>query len=132
MPELLDENGNVDFMKQFDKAQWKIFKENISARFRTKTQQEWCDIMEGTDVCFAPVLTIDEAPKHPHNAARESFVDVEGFMQTAPAPRFSRTPGEVGRRPVKPGTDTDSVLEELGLEADTIAALKESGAIATS
>lgn len=129
LPELLDENGEVDFMKQFDKAQWRIFKENIEARFRTKTQAQWCEIMEGTDVCFAPVLTMKEAVQHPHNVARQSFVNIEGFDQTAPAPRFSRTPGEVGKRPVVGGTDTDAVLEELGLDAATIASLKESGAI---
>ncbi len=129
MPELLDENGQVDFMKQFDKAQWKIFKENISARFRTKTRDEWTEIMEGTDVCFAPVLTMAEAPGHHHNIARKSFVEVEGYTQTAPAPRFGRTPGAVGRHPVKPGTDTDSILAELGHEADSIAALKDSGAV---
>ena len=130
MPELLDENGEVDFMKQFDKAQWKIFKENISARFRTKTREEWCEIMEGTDVCFAPVLTMREAVQHPHNVARQSFVNIEGVEQTAPAPRFSRTPAEIGRRQVVGGTDTDEILQELGLEADTIASLKESGAVA--
>jgi len=132
MPELLDENGQVDFMKQFDKTQWKILKENISARIATKTRDDWVEIMEGSDVCFAPVLTMAEAPKHHHNAARQSFVDVEGYSQTAPAPRFSRTPGEVGRHPVKPGTDTDSILAELGLDADSIATLKSSGAIAES
>jgi len=130
MPELLDENGEVDFMQQFDKTRWKVLKENISARIRTRTRDEWCEIMEGTDVCFAPVLTMAEAPTHPHNVARGSFATVEGHRQTAPAPRFSRTPGEVGRRPVRPGADTDAVLEELGLSADAIAGLRESGAVA--
>ena len=130
LPELLDENGETDLLKQFDKGQWKVFKGKIAARIRTRTRQEWCDIMEGTDVCFAPVLTMNEAVEHPHNVARESFVTVEGFAQTAPAPRFSRTPGEVGRRPVLPGHDTDDILAELGLEADAIAALRKSGAVA--
>jgi alpha-methylacyl-CoA racemase len=129
MPELLDENGNVDFMAQFDKAQWKIHKENIAARFRTKTRDQWCEIMEGTDVCFAPVLTMAEAPQHPHNVARASFVDVGGYQQTAPAPRFSRTPSEVGCHPVLPGNDSDNILLELGLDTATIADLKAEGAI---
>jgi alpha-methylacyl-CoA racemase len=132
MPELLDENGQVDFMRQFDKSQWKILKENISARIATKTRDEWVEIMEGSDVCFAPVLTMAEAPQHHHNAARESFVEVGGFTQTAPAPRFSRTPGEVGRHPVKPGNDTEAILAELGLDTGSIAALKSSGAVGSA
>jgi alpha-methylacyl-CoA racemase len=129
LPELLDENGLADFAAQFDKAQWPIHKENIAARIRTKTRDQWCEIMEGTDVCFAPVLTMREAPEHPHNRARGSFVEVGGYTQTAPAPRFSRTASEVGRHPVLPGTDTDSILAELALDADTIAALKSEGAV---
>jgi len=132
LPELLGEDGKADFAAQFDKRQWAILKENIAARIRTKTRAEWCDIMEGTDVCFAPVLSISEAPTHPHNRARGSFVDVQGHWQTAPAPRFSRTPGQVGRLPVRPGTDTDSILAELGMDAATIAALKQSGAVSQS
>ena len=129
LPGLLDENGQADFAAQFDKSQWPIHKENIAARIRTKTRAEWCEIMEGTDVCFAPVLTMQEATKHAHNQARGSFVEVAGHTQTAPAPRFSRTPSEVGRHPVSPGTDTDSILAELGLDADTIADLKSAGAV---
>ena len=129
MPELLDENGEVDFMGQFDKAQWKILKENIAARFRTRTRAQWCEIMEATDVCFAPVLTMREAVRHPHNVARQSFVNIGGCDQTAPAPRFSRTPSAVGREPVVAGTDTDQILSELGLDADTIAGLRETGAV---
>lgn len=129
LPELLGADGKADFAVQFDKAQWPIFKENIEARIRTKTRAQWCEIMEGTDVCFAPVLNMTEAAQHPHNQARASFVEVGGHTQAAPAPRFSRTPSQVGRPPVAPGTDTDSILAELGLDAASIAALKATGAI---
>ncbi|MEP5766466.1 MAG: CaiB/BaiF CoA-transferase family protein [Halieaceae bacterium] len=130
MEKLGMESTQIDFAAQFDKSQWPILKQEIAARIATRTRAEWCEIMEGTDVCFAPVLSIDEAPLHHHNQARGSFVDVQGAVQTAPAPRFSRTPGEVGILPVTPGTDSDSILAELGLEAATIAELKSSGAVA--
>ncbi len=129
LPELLGEDGKMDFMVQFDKAKWPALKEKIAARFKTKSREQWNEIMEGTDVCYAPVLTVAEAPQHPHNKARGSFVDVEGCRQTAPAPRFSRTPGNVGCKPVSPGHDTDTILAELGFDTDTIANLKIAGAI---
>ena len=123
------EAGEASFEQQFDQTRWPAMKEQVAGIIKTKTRDEWCEIMEGSDVCFAPVLSIAEAPSHPHNVARQSFVEIEGFTQTAPAPRFSRTPGEIGRLPVAPGADTDEILRELGLESATIDALKQSRAV---
>ena len=83
-------------------------------------KNQWCEIMEGTDVCFAPILDIWEAPEHPHNVARNSFIKVDGKVQPAPAPKFSRTPGAVrhGNKPV--GSDTAAVLTEFGFSQDEI------------
>lgn len=125
------EAGEGSFEQQFDQARWPAMKEQVVDIIKTKTRAEWCDIMEGSDVCFAPVLSIAEAPSHPHNVARQSFVEIEGFTQTATAPRFSRTPGEIGCLPVASGADTDQILRELGLEPATIDALKQSGAVSS-
>jgi alpha-methylacyl-CoA racemase len=106
-------------------------KERMKEVFKAKTRDEWCALMEGTDVCFAPVLSLEEAPKHPHNVHRNTFLELEGIVQPAPAPRFSRTPGEVARPPAHAGQHTDEVLAEwLGADADRIAKLRANGAIA--
>jgi alpha-methylacyl-CoA racemase len=120
----------IDEMPEYDRPRWPEFKERIKGVVREKTRDEWCALLEGTDVCFAPVLSLTEAPAHPHNRERETFVEVEGVMQPAPAPRFSRTPGAVRRPPSAAGQHTDEALGEWGFSADRIAALKESGAIA--
>ena len=83
--------GDAEFAKQMDEPQWPHLKERIAEVFRTKTRAEWCALMEHTDVCFAPVLTMSEAAEHPHNVARSTFIELGGVMQPAPAPRFSRT-----------------------------------------
>jgi alpha-methylacyl-CoA racemase len=114
----------------FDPAEWAERKPEVTAIFRTKTRAEWCALLEGTDVCFAPVLSMREAPQHPHNVARKTFVEVDGITQPAPAPRFSVTPPSVRPVPVAPGVDTDTVLAEFGFDAARIAELKASGAIA--
>src|SRR5579872_2575568 len=88
------------FDAQMERAAWPVLKQKLAAIFRTKTREEWCRVMEGTDVCFAPVLTLAEAPRHPHMAARKTFVQRHGVSQPAPAPRFSRTPSAI-REPVK-------------------------------
>ena len=98
--------------------------------FKEKTRDEWCDLMEHTDVCFAPVLSMAEAPEHPHNKERGTFVERNGIVQPAPAPRYSRTPGEIQRPPSFPGQHTDEAFAEWGVDADRIAKLRESGAIA--
>lgn len=114
---------------QHDKSQWPALKERLASVFRTRTRDEWCEVMEGTDVCFAPVLTMNEAPHHPHNVARETFIDVAGITQPAPAPRFSRTPGAVRRPPSHAGQHTDEVLAELGYDEGRVAELREGGAV---
>jgi alpha-methylacyl-CoA racemase len=121
---------DADFAKQMDRGQWPALKEKVAATFKTKTRDEWCSIMEHTDVCFAPVLSLAEAPQHPHNAARGTFVEVGGLTQPAPAPRFSRTNGELRRPPAHPGQDTDEVLADFGFDADEIAKLRDTGAVA--
>jgi alpha-methylacyl-CoA racemase len=115
---------------QQDRSQWPALKERLAAIFRTKTRAEWCELMEGTDVCFAPVLAIPEAIEHPHNVARGTFVEVAGIPQPGPAPRFSRTPGEISRPPAHAGQHTDEVLAEIGLDGARIAKLRDAGAIA--
>lgn len=117
--------NDPSFDAQWDASQWPKLKEQVSAVFRTRTRQEWCDLLEGTDVCFAPVLNLDEAPHHPHNRARQSFVVVNGVTQPAPAPRFSRTPAGPCK-PVRPiGADSLGVLRQAGYtEAETDALIQ--------
>jgi len=119
-----------DLPWQQDRNEWPALKERLASIFRTKTRDEWCEIMEGTDVCFAPVLSMAEAPQHPHNVQRGTFVEVAGITQPGPAPRFSRTPGEIRRPPAHAGQHTDEVLTEAGLDADRLTKLREAGAIA--
>ena len=104
-----------EFKAQMDKAKWPALKEKIIEVIKSKTQAEWCSIMEGTDVCFAPVLSLGEAPEHRHNKERETFVEVEGVVQPAPAPRFSKTKGAIQRPPPGHGEHTDEVLAEWGI-----------------
>jgi alpha-methylacyl-CoA racemase len=118
-----------DLPAQYDRARWPELKARFAEVFRTKTRDEWCALLEGTDACFAPVLTFDEARTYPHNVARDVFVD--GSTEIAVVPRLSRTPGDPGRpSPAHPGADTDAVLAELGFDAARIAALRAAGAIA--
>jgi alpha-methylacyl-CoA racemase len=120
-----------DLPFQMDSSQWPGLKAELAEVFATRTRDEWCEIMEGTDVCFAPVLTMSEAAKHPHNTERQTFVEYGGVTQPAPAPRFSRTPGSIQRVPSHPGQDTDDVLQDwLSMDASALAALHETGAIA--
>jgi alpha-methylacyl-CoA racemase len=114
----------------FDKTKWPELKQRFAEIFATKTRDEWCELLEGTDACFAPVLTMSEAPEHPHNAARGTFVTEYGVPQAAPAPRFSRTPGSIDAPPPQPGEHTDDILSEFGFADDRIAALRASGAVA--
>lgn len=115
---------------QHDRDEWPALKERLAAIFKTKTRDEWCELMEGTDVCFAPVLSLAEAPQHPHNVHRETFIEVAGVVQPAPAPRFSRTPTETPAPPAHAGQHTDEVLSEWGFAPERIAELREKGAIA--
>jgi alpha-methylacyl-CoA racemase len=115
---------------QMDRSQWSTLKERVAEVFRTKTRDEWCALMEGTDVCFAPVLSMGEAPTHPHNRQRETFVEVAGVPQPAPAPRFGRTPGAIDRPPPHFGQHTDDTLAEWGFTGDEREKLRQAGAIA--
>jgi alpha-methylacyl-CoA racemase len=118
-----------DLPDQMDRERWPEMKARFAAIFATKTRDEWAAVFDGTDACAVPVLSPWEAPDHPHNAARGTFVEVEGIVQPAPAPRFSRTPGEVRRPPSPPGADTDEALSAWGVPAGTVAALREAGTV---
>ena len=121
--------GDENLPGQFDQSQWPAMSERLAGIFKTKTRDEWCEIMEGSDVCFAPVLTFNEAPEHPHNKARGTFVDVEGVAQPNPAPRFSRTPGSVKGAAPDVGADTREGLLSWGFDAGEVDALMEDKAI---
>jgi len=114
---LLEKAGLSDpeFKAQMDRSKWPELKEKLAAVIAGKTRDEWCEIMEGTDICFAPVLSLAEAPLHPHNRDRETFIEVEGVVQPAPAPRFSATPGAV--QGIAPGVDEhrDDILRDWGV-----------------
>ena len=118
------------FGKQMSRDSWPEQKEAIKKIILDKTRDEWCELMEGTDVCFAPVLDMSEAPKHPHNVERKTFIDLEGVTQPAPAPRFSRTEPEVVSSPSVVGEHTDEVLTSIGFSDEDINTLKTSGAVA--
>ena len=113
-----------------DPAGVDALKARFAAVFRAKTRDEWCAELEGTDVCFAPVLTMGEAAEHPHIRARETIVEHHGVLQPAPAPRFSRTPGEIRRPQARPGQHTDEILADFGFTPEEITSLKSTGAIA--
>lgn len=132
---LLVEKSNVDpnrFKKQMDAHGWDGRKEDLAAVFKTRTRDEWCEIMEGTDVCFAPVLSIFEAPEHPHNRERQTFVEVDGAVQPAPAPRFSRTTAEISHGPRRPGEDSLAVLRDAGFSDDEVDALQKRHVVSTA
>jgi alpha-methylacyl-CoA racemase len=128
---LLEKTGITDpeFANQMDRSAWPSLKAKLQDVLRTKTQAEWCAIMDATDICFAPVLDLEEAPKHAHNVARETFVTIEGVVQPAPAPRFSATPGAIQGPPPKIGAHNDEALADWGFTAAEVAALKEKGAL---
>ncbi len=118
-----------DVPSQHDRERWDEHKERLRTIFRSKTRQQWCDELEGTDVCFAPVLTMEEAKSHPHIAARGTLIEVEGVVQPGPAPRFSRTPGKVHRPVPGPGQHSSEVLAEWGWDRSEIDELLAAGAI---
>jgi alpha-methylacyl-CoA racemase len=114
---------------QMEKARWPEQKERIAAVFRTRTRQEWCELMEHSDVCFAPVLSVDEAHAHPHLAERRTFQTRDGVLQPSPAPRFSRTEPELQRPPAHAGQHTDEVLAEWGFDERRVKELREAGVV---
>jgi alpha-methylacyl-CoA racemase len=123
-------DGYPELAGQMDRSTWPALKAKLAEVFRSRTRDEWCDEMEATDVCFAPVLSMDEAASHPHNVARGTFETRDGVVQPAPAPRFSRTAPELGRPPAFPGQHTDEVLADWGFAEDEVAALRAAGAVA--
>ncbi|MBA3812369.1 MAG: CoA transferase [Caulobacteraceae bacterium] len=128
---LLEKTGISDpgFKAQMDRSQWPALRERLAAVIALKTRDDWCAIMDASDVCFAPVLTLDEAPGHPHNVARETFIELAGVVQPAPAPRFSVTAGAVAGPPPAVGADNVAALGDWGFSLDEIESLKAAGAL---
>ena len=114
---------------QLDRETWPELRRQFAEIFRTKTRDEWCEVMEGRDACFAPVLSIEEAIAHPHFRARKSFVEVDGVLQPAPAPRFSGTPSSIHRAPPVPGSNTDEIMSGGVSRRPRSPELRKSGAI---
>ncbi len=115
---------------QMDRSNWPAMRERLERIFKTKTRDEWDAIMLGTDICYAPVLNFQDAIDHPHNRARDTFVEIEGLHQAAAAPRFSRTSPQTPGAAAPPGAHTDGILAEFGFDAAEIGRLREAGAVA--
>ncbi len=118
-----------DLPRQMERAEWPAVQMQLTEIFKTKTRDEWDEIMLGTDICYAPILDFNDAINHPHNQSRDTFVTVDGIHQAAPAPRFSRTPPETPPSAVLPGAQTDDVLSQFGFDDGEIAVLRDSGAV---
>ncbi len=132
--ELLELSGlkREELARQNDRNAWPAMKQKVAACFKTKTRDEWCKIMEGSDVCFAPVLSMSEAPKHPHNKHRGTFIEEGGVTQPGPAPRFSRTPSKIQRPPARPGQHTEEALRDWGFSPSDLEGLRKASAIVQS
>jgi alpha-methylacyl-CoA racemase len=130
MREKLGFADDADFDRQNARDSWPALKEKVAAAVVLKTRDEWDTILEGSDVCYAPVLSMEEAAQHHHNVERGTFIEVAGVTQPAPAPRFSRTGGEVVRPPSHAGQHSDEILAQFGFDLSRVDALKASGAIA--
>jgi alpha-methylacyl-CoA racemase len=122
--------NEADLPGQYDRAGWPVLRDRFAAAFAKRTRDEWAEAFGGTDACVSPVLAPDEAPGHPHNAARGTFVRAGGVVQPAPAPRFSRTACQPPHPPGRPGADTGEVLAGLGLSGEQIAGLRTAGIVA--
>lgn len=132
---LLVEKAGLDaaeFSEQMNPARWPAYKDKLTAVFKTKTRAQWCELMEGSDVCFAPVLSLAEAATHPHNVARATFRELDGVVQPAPAPRFSRTQPVLTTGSRIPGEDTKVVLSEAGFSDAEISSLVTEGAVSVA
>lgn len=127
--DLMGADDVPELQTQGGRQQWPPNKERFAAIFASKTRSEWCELLEGTDACFTPVLRMDEAAEHPHNVARSTFVEIDGIVQPAPAPRFSRTVPDLPDAADAPGEHTVEVLVDWGIERDRIDLLLSSGAI---
>jgi alpha-methylacyl-CoA racemase len=126
----MDDSGEVAADRRLDPAGWPAAKQRWAELFATRSRDEWAEVFAGSDACVAPVLDWDEAVEHPQLAARGTYPPVGGVVQSAPAPRFDRTPSTLDRPPPWPGADTDAVLAELGRSAADITTLRASGAVA--
>ena len=127
--ELLDRLGlEPGQWPQHDRGRWPAQAAAMAGIFASRTRDEWAELFDGSDACVAPVLSLTEAPEHPHLAARETFVTRDALTQPAPAPRFSRTPGALSRPPAVPGAHTDEVLAEVGYSPEEIVGLRAAGA----
>lgn len=115
--------------RQHDKAGWPVLREKFAAAFKTRTRDEWVALAAGKEACITPVLSLTEAPQAPHLKARGTFVEVEGVVQPAPAPRFSRTPGAIQRPPARPGQHSDEVLADWGFTAEEVDRLRQAAAV---
>lgn len=122
--------GEGGYTHLFEKEKWSFYKQRIAERIKTKTRDEWCGIMEGADVCFAPVLDMNEAVSYSHNQTRRNYIEIDGVRQSAPAPRFSRTASAVRSGPCASGAATLDILAEAGLSPQEIDELKAAGVIA--
>jgi len=118
-----------EFGEQMNPQRWPEQKTKLAAIFHSKSREAWCELLQQSDICFAPVLRFAEAPGNPHSKARKAFVEVDGVVQPAPAPRFSATPGEVSRPPAQRGEHTDELLREWAYSPEEIADLHQSGAV---
>jgi len=118
-----------DLANRQDDSKWPALSEELAKIFRTRTQAEWCSLLEGTDACFAPVLDYDTAPSHPHNAARGTYVNINGLIQPAPAPRFSRSECDTPAGPKPEGSDTDAVLRDCGFSDAEIHTLRSANVL---
>jgi alpha-methylacyl-CoA racemase len=129
--ELLQRLGlaEVNLPAQHDREGWGVLRARIAATFKSRTREHWCGLLEGTDVCFAPVLDMDESVRHPHNVARGTHVEFQGVLNPAPAPKFGGTPSAIRKAPPAPGEDTDAALLDWGFSATEIAGLRQSGAV---
>jgi alpha-methylacyl-CoA racemase len=118
-----------DFPKRLDRASWPAYSEKIAAVVKTRTRDDWMKVFDGTDACVAPVLSMEEAPKHPHNVARETFQTFQGIVQPGPAPRFSRTAGAINGPPAKAGEHSADVLKDWGVDPERAASFLSGGAV---
>ncbi len=109
--------------KQHNQDRWPEFADKLQDIFLTRTRDEWCEIFDGSDACFAPVLSLTEATQHPHAQARDAYASIDGVIQPAPAPRFSRTPAEIQSPPPEPGQHTEEILLDWGFNGERIAEL---------
>ncbi len=130
--ELIEKLGladRADLPKQFDTKRWPDLRLAIGEAIKSKTRDQWEVVFDGSDACVAPVMSLDEAPNHPHMAARRSLVTRNGVTQPAPAPRFSRSTPEMGREATAPGVDTEAILADFGFTTADVAALKAKGVV---